>query len=163
MHLNRSGISEHLDYVRTGRAADYRVINEHNALAANRGADWIELDSDRLFPLRLSLLNKGSADIAVFYKTGFKRYSRFIGIPYGSVYAGVRNTYYNIRLNRILTGKHRSRAHTGNMHSRTVKHGIRTRKIHMFKNFFPQNLWNTNGNILFIMNDFPQILFFLCV
>ncbi len=66
MHLRRSGLAHELYYVRAGRSADDRVVDQHDALALYRGGNGVELYVDGLLALALFRLDKGARDILVF-------------------------------------------------------------------------------------------------
>ena len=97
MYFERASVFKHFYYVRTGRAANDRVVDHYYALAFDGGRKSVEFDVYRGFAFGLSMLNECSARISVADKTFAVRNSASYRIALRKIETGVGHAHDHIR------------------------------------------------------------------
>ena len=133
MNFGSSGISEVLYYKRTRRSANNGVIDQHNPLALQRGAQRVHLHLYGILPLCLGRENKASTDISVLHEAGNIGQSALQRVSHRGVQSAVRRSAYDIGLHRMLPGQDLAHINPRFIDALPVDHGIRSCEIDEFK------------------------------
>ena len=92
MHFLCACVADELDQTSHRGTTHDGVINHDNALALNRAAQGIELQTYRALTLVLTGLNEGTANITILNQTHAVGNARILGIADCSRDTGVRDT-----------------------------------------------------------------------
>ncbi len=133
MHFLRTGFLEHADDPVTCRSTHDGIVNHDHAFSLNCILQDIQFHAHTGFPLALLRLDKGSSDIAIFYKCGSIWNTGFERITKCSCISGFRYANDQICLNRAVLGKTSSCNDTGLIHTHTIDHAVRSCEINVFK------------------------------
>ena len=133
VYLGSTGLAQQADGAGARRAADDGVIDQHNALALDRGRDGVQLDAHAALALGLAALNEGAAYIFVLDKAHAVGDTALLRIAERCIQTGVRCADDDIGLHGMLLRQEPARLQTGLMHTGALDDGIRAGEVDVLK------------------------------
>ena len=102
VHLGRAGLAQHPDERALGVAAHDRVVDDHQALAADDVAQRVELEPDAELAQRLRRLDERAADVGVLGQALAERDAGLRGVADGGGRPGLRHRDDQVGLDGVL-------------------------------------------------------------
>ena len=133
VYLGSTGLAQQADGAGARRAADDGVIDQHNALALDRGRDGVQLDAHAALALGLAALNEGAAYIFVLDKAHAVGDAALLRIAERCIQTRVRCADDDIGLHGMLLRQEPACLQTGLMHTSALDDGIRAGKVDVLK------------------------------
>src|SRR6476661_1713046 len=134
-HVNfaSAGIPHHLDQFNAGRAADDRIVDEHNSLTVHQRRISVVFKLDPKVPNFLRGLDEGAADIVRTNDAELERDSAGLRKSDRCRHAAIRNWYDVIDVDGRFPGKLRADVLTHFVDRHAFRNGIRPREINMLE------------------------------
>src|ERR1019366_20345 len=122
MHLFRSCGAHHADDLAAGCAAHDRVVNQHDALAFEYMAHWVELQPDAEVAHSLLRLDEGASDIVVANQPEPERNPALVREAHGCGHTRVGNGHDDVCVHRRLQCKMASHGIATFLHGASKNH-----------------------------------------
>ena len=133
MYLARTGAAQQGNQPPGGGAAHKRIVEQHDAFAADHRAIGRQLEFDPHVPQRLGWLDEGAADIAVLDQPHFTGQPALLAVAHCRREGGIRHPDHNIgrKLPAVPPGEQPAGffAHRVDVHA--AKIAVRPGKIHI--------------------------------
>src|SRR6478609_1142656 len=124
VHLGRAGLAEHADLRSLGVAAHDRVVDDDEALAADRVLERVELEPDAELAQGLRRLDEGAADIRVLDEALAERDPRLLRVAHGRRHARLRHTDDEVGVDGVLAREDASHLDAGLVHDPAADDGV---------------------------------------
>ncbi len=105
MDLEGAGLPEHPDLGALGVAADDRVVDDDDPLAADHVLEGVELEADAELAERLAGLDEGAADVRVLHEALAVGDAGLLGEPDRGRRAGLGDGHHQVGVDGVLDGQ----------------------------------------------------------
>ena len=133
MHFLRAGVADHADNLAAGGAAHDRVIDQHDALALQQRADWIQLQLHAKVAHALAGFDEGSSDVVVADQSKAEGNPALGGIAHRCGHARIRDGNDEVGLNACFSSQLAAQFLAAGLHRAAEDKAVGTREVHVLE------------------------------